>query len=249
MTRWARFTLMAALAGVLSGCAARQAIRPDYDPWQGFNRKIFWFNDKLDVYALEPLGKAWDFAVPKPAQLSVTSFFTNLRFPISASNNLLQGKWRGSATETGRFAINTTLGFLGLFDTATPLGLEARPEDFGQTLGWWGVPAGPYLVLPFFGASNPRDTAGLGADYAMRIYPFFVGTTVEVLITSGANGVDIVNTRASFLKEVEDAKSAALDYYVFVRNAYIQRRNALVNDSNEVERSNAEDLYEVPEDE
>ena len=110
------------------------------------NRKVFWFNDRLDVYVLEPVAKGWNHVASKPVQRSVSNFFTNLRSPIVVVNDLLQGKVKNGASDVGRFAVNTTIGVLGFFDRATPLGLEQHVEDFGQTLGWWGVPAGPYLV-------------------------------------------------------------------------------------------------------
>lgn len=236
------------LSGLSSSCAStvasRGAARPagertDYDPLERVNRKIFWFNDKLDVYALEPVASGWNKIAPDIVQRSVSNFFTNLRFPIVAVNNLLQGKAAESASDLGRFGVNTTAGVLGFFDPASSLGLELHSEDFGQTLGRWGVPPGPYLVLPFLGPSNPRDTGGLVADSAASVLPFFVNQWVLV----GARVVDVVNSRSLVLEEVRDAKQASLDYYVFVRNAYRQRREALVKDSTELTSQDEEDLY------
>src|SRR5262249_58556848 len=126
----------------------------------------------------------------------------------------------------GRFLVNTTVGVAGFFDPATGWGMEQHNEDFGQTLGYWGVPPGPYLVLPFFGPSDPRDTVGLVADSFSRVYPYFI----DFVYTFSASGTDIVNTRSQVLTEVDQAKAASLDYYVAVRNAYEQRRDALVHD-------------------
>jgi phospholipid-binding lipoprotein MlaA len=213
----------------------------DNDPLERVNRKIFWFNDKVDVYALEPVATGWDKITPDPVQRSVSNFFTNLRFPIVAVNNLLQGKVAESASDVGRFGVNVTFGALGFFDPASSFGLARHSEDFGQTLGWWGVPPGPYLVLPLLGPSNPRDTGGLVADYAASVVPFFVNQW----ILFGTRVGNIVNARSLVLKEVRDAKQASLDYYTFVRNAHFQRREALVNDSTELTHEDDKDLYDL----
>jgi phospholipid-binding lipoprotein MlaA len=208
------------------------------DPLEGMNRKIFWFNDKVDVWVLEPAAKGWKFITPRRARNSVSNFFGNLRFPIVAMNDLLQGKFVDSATDVGRFAVNTTVGVLGFFDPATHFGLEKHNEDFGQTLGVWGLPPGPYLVVPLLGPSNPRDLLGFGVDYAFSVTPFFV----DQYILIGVRALDIVNERALVLDEVRDAKDAAIDYYSFVRDAYAQRREALISDG-EVSPKLQEDLY------
>jgi phospholipid-binding lipoprotein MlaA len=208
------------------------------DPLEGMNRKIFWFNDKVDVWVLEPAAKGWKFITPRRARTSVSNFFGNLRFPIIAMNDLLQGKFVDSATDVGRFAVNTTVGVLGFFDPATHFGLEKHNEDFGQTLGVWGLPPGPYLVVPLLGPSNPRDLLGFGVDYAFSVTPFFVDQYVLI----GVRALDIVNERALILDEVRDAKDAAIDYYSFVRDAYAQRREALISDG-EVSPKLQEDLY------
>ena len=213
----------------------------DSDPIESVNRKIFWFNDQVDIYVLEPIATGYDTITPKPVQKSITNFFENLRFPIVASNNLLQGKVKSAASDVARFGVNTTVGVLGFFDPASHWGLEAHDEDFGQTLGFWGVPPGPYLVLPFLGASNPRDAVGLAVDSVAAVYPWFV----DLQYTASAYTVRVVNARAQVLKEVAQAKGAALDYYVLVRNAYRQHRQALVNDRAEMSKQEEEDLYQV----
>jgi phospholipid-binding lipoprotein MlaA len=230
-------------AGLVAACAVQHpgAVRPDYDPIEPVNRKIFWFNDTVDTYVLEPVATGWNAVVPRRVRRSLSNFFTNLRFPIVATNDLLQGKLADAAGDVGRFAVNTTAGVLGFFDPASGVGLEAHEEDFGQTLGRWGVPPGPYLVLPFLGPSDARDAAGLGADYALSVTPFFV----DQFILLGARVGDVTNERSLILKEVRNAKAAAFDYYVFVRNAYIQRRRALVRDDAEASREQAEDLYSI----
>jgi phospholipid-binding lipoprotein MlaA len=230
------------LLGSLSACASRQADRLDYDPIEPFNRKIFWFNDKADVYFLEPVAKGWDFAVPNDVQTMFSNFFKNLAFPVVFFNSALQAKPHAAATELARFMANTTFGFAGFFDPATRWGLERREEDTGQTLGTWGVPGGPYLVLPFYGPSNIRDTVGLAGDSLFGVYTFFIIPYVTV----GTNAVRVVNYRSLLLDEVRNAKKASLDYYVFVRNAYLQHREALIAD--DVLASEEDDLYEIEED-
>jgi phospholipid-binding lipoprotein MlaA len=161
---------------------------------------------------------------------------------VVTANDLLQGKPKPAAVDVARFMVNTTFGVAGFFDPATSWGLVRRNEDFGQTLGVWGVGPGPYLVLPLFGPSNVRDTGGLVVDYVLSVYPWAVDSWI--LLPVGA--VSAVNTRAQILQEVEDAKQASLDYYVFVRNAYYQRRIALVNDQQEEQGHRpTESLYDL----
>lgn len=233
--------LAIALLGSLSACARRQTAQLEYDPAESFNRKIFWFNDKADAYVLEPVAKGWDFVVPDRVQTCLSNFFQNLAFPIVFINSALQAKPREAAIELARFMANTTFGVAGFFDPATPWGMERQEEDTGQTLGYWGVPAGPYLVLPFFGPSNPRDAVGLAGDSLLGVYTFFI----IPYVTFGTSTVRVVNQRAAVLDEVRNAKKASVDYYVFVRNAYLQRREALIADSVEMTEEEEEDLYEI----
>jgi len=230
-------------AALAAGLAAAPALaqEEESDPIEGVNRKIFWFNDKVDVWVLEPVAKGWDFVAPDPVQKGVSNFFYNLRFPIYLVNDVLQGKPIDAGKDVGRFAVNTTVGVLGFMDPATGWGMPRSDEDFGQTLGVWGVPIGPYLVLPILGPSSPRDAAGLAADYAFSVTPFFV----DQFILMGARVVDAVNERSRYIEEVRDAKEAAFDYYSFVRNAYYQRRKALVADERGVEGTDTTDLYTI----
>lgn len=236
---------LALLATGLAACGPPVArglhneARPDYDPLQKVNRKVFWLNDKLDVYVLAPVARGWDRVAPDPVERSVSNFFVNLRAPIVIANDLLQLKVKDGASDLGRLAVNSTVGVAGLFDYATPLGLPQHVEDFGQTLGWWGLPAGPYLVLPLLGPSNVRDAVGLAGDSATSIPPWFV----DWWILATGKVVETINFRALVLQDVEDAKRASFDYYVFVRDAYLQRRNALVNDQAEGSGADEDDLY------
>jgi phospholipid-binding lipoprotein MlaA len=240
-----RFLTVFLAASVLTSCAARRVpASPDHDPIEGFNRKIFWFNDKVDTYALEPVARGWAWVAPRRVRTSIKNFFDNLRFPIVTVNDLLQAKPKAAGSDVARFAVNTTVGVLGFFDPAAGWGLVKHNEDFGQTLGVWGVPAGPYVVLPLLGPSDLRDALGLGVDYACSVTPFFV----DQFILLGANVVDTVDERSLFIQEVRDAKASSFDYYTFLRNAYVQRRNALVMDSETSGVENEEELYhpEVP---
>jgi phospholipid-binding lipoprotein MlaA len=235
-------------SAVAAGPPPGGATATEYDPWQGVNRKIFSFNESLDQWVLEPVAKGWDCVTPKPVSNSISNFFGNLRFPIDLANNLLQGKPIEGAKVIGRFTINTTLGAGGFLDPASDLGLGPQTEDFGQTLGVWGVGPGPYLVLPVLGASTLRDAPALGVDAVTAITPFFIDTWILV----GARVIDVVNTRARFLKEVDEARASSLDFYVFVRNAYLQRRQALIEDREKrqipewVPTYEDQDLYNVP---
>ena len=216
-----------------------QGVESSWDPIEPLNRGIFRFNDKLDVYILEPTARGWNWLVPDPVQRSIARFFDNVRFPVVAVNDLLQGKLTACGSDIGRFAVNTTVGVLGFMDPAADWGLDRHDEDFGQTLGVWGVPSGPYLVLPLLGPSSPRDAGGVVADSFASVYPWFV----PVYYTIGPRAVEMVNFRSQILDEVREAKLAAVDYYVFVRDAYIQRRQRQVEDTTGMSEEEQQDLY------
>jgi phospholipid-binding lipoprotein MlaA len=164
--------------------------------------------------------------MPDRAQDWLTNFFTNLWFPVTFANCVLQAKPEQATQSAARFIVNTTAGLGGFGDPATKLKIPAPQEDFGQTLGYWGVGTGPYLVLPFLGPSNIRDTFGRVADNVARVYPWFIPWAAS----SAPSALDVLNTRAYYIEDIEDLRSATLDYYVAVRNAYTQRREALVRD-------------------
>ncbi|TMB20171.1 MAG: VacJ family lipoprotein [Deltaproteobacteria bacterium] len=231
--------LVLSWAAAVRRASAAEDVGTERDPLECVNRKIFWFNDKVDVYVLAPVARGWEKVSPHCVRTSVSNFFGNLRFPIVTVNDLLQGKVKDGASDVGRFGVNTTVGVLGLFDPASGWGLVKHDEDFGQTLGVWGVPPGAYLVLPLLGPSDPRDAAGFAVDYALSVTPFFI----DEAILWGAQVADTVNARSFVLKQVEDAKASAFDYYVFVRNAYLQRRRALVRDLAETSAEESEELY------
>jgi len=212
-----------------------------HDPWEGTNRGIFAFNEGLDRWFLEPVATGWDFVIPDPVQDSLKRFFRNLGFPVVFVNDLLQGKPVAAAQDVGRFLLNSTAGIAGLFDPAAEAGLPANDEDFGQTLGVWGVPPGPYLVLPLLGPSSPRDTGGMAVDSATLAYPFFLPWFVNFTATS----VNVVNRRALLLETIREERKSAFDFYVAVRNAYVQRRENQVSDNEAKPEESDDDLYDV----
>jgi len=212
-----------------------------WDPFEPVNRGIWAFNDTLDAYLLEPVAIGWDFVLPRRVQLCVNNFFSHLLLPVRIANDLFQLKPVKALEDGGRFVVNTLVGVGGLFDPASAGGIPRHDEDFGQTLGHWGVPPGPYLVLPVLGPSNPRDGVGLAVDSAMAVQSFFV----SLPILAGAAVLDAVNTRSLTIEEVRAEREAAFDFYVAVRAAYTQYREHRVYDRSEVpeESSGDEDLY------
>lgn len=193
------------------------------DPLESINRVSFWITDKIDHYALRPVAVAYDFVMPELASQGVTNVFLNLTEIQVLVNNLLQLKFKNAAVDAGRFTLNSTFGLLGLVDVATPLGLEKNFEDFGQTLGYWGVPSGPYLFIPFLGPSSFRDGSGLAVDYFLkpRTYVDHVRTKNSILVTG------VIDKRARGLKL---EKAVFGDKYIFLRDFYLNRRSYLVND-------------------
>ncbi len=244
MARRAR-GLPAALAGALLvlGLAAASNAGDDsdvYDPWEPMNRGIFWFNEQLDFYFLRHVSRGYEFVVPEPARKSVRNFFRNVGFPIWFSNNLLQGKPVAAAEEVARFLINSTVGVAGLFDAADHSGLEWNEEDFGQTLGVWGIPQGPFLVLPILGPSSVRDGVGLAVDSTAAVYNWFIPVYASFAIASGR----VFNQYSLDRETIEEERRTAFDFYAKVRNAYLANRRKKVADSEEEEPPESdEDLY------
>lgn len=218
-------SLMCLLVLLLSGCASTGA-HPD-DPWEGINRKTFAFNDTLDAYALKPVAEGYRASVPLPARTNASNFFGNLEDVWTGFNNLLQGKPKDGASDFGRFAINSTVGILGFFDVASELGLEKHDEDFGQTLGRWGVGAGPYVVLPVLGPSTLRDTSGMVVDRLA----FNPDSSVEsVPARNAATGLKVIGARTLLLGAESTLSEAALDKYNYLRGFYLKRRQSQVFD-------------------
>jgi phospholipid-binding lipoprotein MlaA len=217
--------LLLAAALSLSACATT-APGGRADPLEPLNRAVFAVNEALDDVVAEPAAKVYVAVVPEALRVTASNVFDNLRDLWTAANQLLQGKPREAMSDLGRFLINSTFGFAGFADIASDLGFERHREDFGQTLGRWGVPQGPYLVLPVFGPSTLRDGFGLYAD--MVADP--VGAIDPIDARNAARGLRVVDTRASLLKAGRVIEGAALDKYSFVRDGYFQRRRNLVWD-------------------
>ncbi len=209
---------------VLSGCASTNA--PKADPLEGINRATFAFNDTVDAAVLKPVAKGYQAITPQFLRSGVNNLFTNVGDVAGAVNSLLQGKPTQAASNAGRFLVNSTLGILGLFDVATPMGLEKYNEDFGQTLGTWGVGTGPYLVIPFMGPSTLRDATGRGVDS----YLGWARQVDHVPTRNTAYGIEIIDVRANLLGAGQTLEEAALDKYQFLRDAYLQRRLRAVHD-------------------
>ena len=218
--------LLALLAALtLSACATTGG--DPRDPWEGVNRKTYAFNDALDRAVLKPIAQGYQKVTPRFAQEGVNNFYSNLEDIGTTLNNLAQGKVKHGANDAARFVVNTIVGVFGLWDVATPMGLEKHDEDFGQTLGWYGVPPGPYVVIPLLGPSSARDAPARLIDPA-----WFYNDYLPDRVYWSFWGVDKVRTRANLLKAGNILDDAALDPYTFVRDAWLQRRRNQVFDGN-----------------
>lgn len=220
----------ASLAALLaSGCATRAGTAADpQDPLRFYNRAMFSFNRDVDEAFFKPLARGYRTLTPPPVDRGITNFFANLATLPSAINNLLQFKLGRASSELSRLAVNTTVGALGVFDVATNIGIPSYREDLGQTLGYWGLGAGPYLILPLLGPSSVRDAVGLVGDFALD--PLF--SVSQRRLYWGASGLRAIDRRADLLVAGELAEEAALDPYSLVRDAYLQRRRSEVHDGN-----------------
>jgi len=220
------------LSWVISGCATPPTHNPD--PFENFNRGVFAFNEGVDQVVVKPVAETYKGIVPDPVDRGVTNFFSNLDDIVVIANDLLQFKFKQAASDSGRFFINSTVGLLGFIDVGTELGLSKHNEDFGQTLGYWGLNSGPYLVLPFLGFSSTRDVVGLGTDLLLDPTFYYAasitsGTGQAILAGEAIKGVD---ARADALELEEVLQTAALDKYSYIRDAYLARREYLVYDGN-----------------
>jgi phospholipid-binding lipoprotein MlaA len=226
MTIVIRAVLIAAsLALSLPGCATTQQAVP-HDRWEHFNRGSQRFNDAIDRAVLKPVATGYRRYVPRVIRTGVGNFIGNLKFPTTIVNDLLQLKLLDTGADIGRFVLNSTLGIGGLLDPATHVGIRRNDEDFGQTLGRWGVPAGPYIVLPLLGPSTLRDTPALAVDWQTDLRTQLdIGTTARVAL-----GVQAVVVRRESLLSADETLDRAFDRYAFIRNAWLQRREYLVRD-------------------
>ncbi len=234
-----RRVLLAAIAATgLAGCAtpppdddpdAKADFEQLNDPLEPTNRVIFAFNDGLDTYLLRPVAEGYRAVVPPFGRARVADVLDNLKSPVYLANDLLQADFSQAAATIERFLLNTSFGVLGLMDVAGPLGIPAHSSDLGQTLGIWGIGEGPYLVLPLFGPSNPRDAIGLGIEsYADPIDRYLQNNSMD-WVSWTRLGVTAVSRREAYLDSLDDIKRTSLDFYSTMRSLYRQRRNAQIN--------------------
>ncbi len=219
-----KFTVTLALCALLlGGCATNGDPR---DPLEPLNRGIYQFNDAVDRGVMKPVAKGYKAVLPQPVRTGVGNFFSNLDDVVVLFNDLLQFKFGQAASDFSRLVWNTSVGILGLIDVATPMDLPKHNEDFGQTLGRWGVGNGPYLVLPLLGPSNLRDTVGLVVDY--RVDPVYQQD--DMADRNTAIVLRAIHKRSVLLGAEDVVREGALDPYSFVRDAYLDRRRNLVYD-------------------
>ncbi len=224
---WGRLVILC-IALAVGGCATTQGPSDPHDPLERYNRAVFKFNDTLDRAVLKPVARGYRRVVAQPFNIAITNFFSNLGDIGVAVNNLLQLKVIEAASDVGRLAINTTLGIGGLFDIGSRFGLRKHEEDFGQTLGYWGVGPGPYIVLPFFGPSTLRDAPSRVVDAYYDPIVFLNATGPRF----GLIGARLVDSRSDLLSTEATLNEFAFDRYIAIRNAYLDRREFLVHDGN-----------------
>lgn len=211
--------LVLSMVSILSGCAVSTAQNP-VDPFEKFNRTMFTFNDRVDQYALKPAAVVYKRTLPSFMQTGVYNFFGNLGDVWTAVNHLLQGRVADGASDAMRFTINSTFGLAGLIDIGSDVGLPKHRQDFGATLGVWGVQSGPYVVLPLLGSSTMRDSMALTVDFAGDLWSYVTPDPTRYFGTA----LRVIDLRAGALDATSLIEDAALDRYEFIRDAYLQRR-------------------------
>lgn len=245
-----RRSAVATLFGLLfaAGCASGPPSQEIADPWAPMNRPIFGVNVDIDDFAMGPVARGWKKITPGPVRRSVANVESNLEFPVRFLAHLGQAQLIAAGSELGRFLLNSTLGFGGIFDPATEAGLPVRQTDFGTMFARWGIPPGPYIVVPLLGPSTPRET--IGGILTIPLDPLFWAgfylIPIDVLFA--------INNRALADDAIQQAKASALDFYVFTRDAYIQRRNRELRGEyvtqpgdGEIEAAFPPDFYDLPE--
>lgn len=234
-SRQAGSGVAAILLFVMAGSNAIAA-EDSVDPFEGFNRAVFAFNEGLDKAVVRPVAVGYETVLPGPVRTGVSNFYGNIADLLISVNSLLQGKPTDAVGDAARFIFNSTFGMAGIFDVATEMGIEKHEEDFGQTLGRWGAGPGPYLVLPVFGPRDVRDAAGL----AVELVADPVGNVDHVPTRNTLSGIRLVNDRAALLSADKIIEEAALDKYAYMRDAYLQRRRSLVYDGRPPREPDAE---------
>ena len=224
-----RILVALAACALVAACSSvpSVSVTQTQDPWEKFNRSMYAFNDKLDKNVARPVAGAYNRAMPAPARNGLHNVVSNLGEPVTVVNDLLQGKLKQTLQDTGRFLLNSTLGLLGWFDVAKHVGLENHDEDLGQTLAVWGIPSGPYLVLPVLGPSTVRDTGGMTGD----VYLDPVKQDMQPRYRNDTTLIYGLDTRAR-LMQANDTIDSAFDPYAFVRDAYLQNRRFKIYDGN-----------------
>lgn len=228
----------------LSGCATAHSP----DPLESWNRGVFSFNETVDVHVLKPVAEGYVKVTPQPVRTGVRNFFGNIGDVWSSVNLFLQGRLKEGAASTMRVAVNSTLGLGGLIDLATPMRLDRFNEDLGQTLGVWGAPSGAYIVWPLMGPSSVRDSANFVTSMTFSATTLIDGAREDNL----ARLLNVVSTRAAYLSATDLLDSVALDKYAFTRDAYLQRRQSLIDQGRtpaevEEEEEAPEPRYDLPE--
>ncbi|CAN5551154.1 VacJ family lipoprotein [soil metagenome] len=236
---WAAVTLAFAL---LQGCASGPQANPA-DPLEPFNRSVYNFNEGLDRAVLKPVATAYQNVTPQLVRTGVGNFFENISDAWSFVNNVLQARPAAAVDTFFRFTVNTFWGLGGIFDVASEMKIPKHKEDFGQTLGTWGLASGPYLVLPVLGSSSVRDSFGLVVDWQGNL----VGQVDNVPTRNSLTGLRLVDARASLLNASNVLEQAALDKYSFTRDFYLQRRRSLLGNGEPEKRTEPEERYDLPE--
>lgn len=226
--RWTvRLAPLFVYAGVAMMPFAANAATED-DPWEGFNRVVFKFNDTLDTYALKPIAQGYQFITPQFLEDGIHNMYRNVGDVRNLANNVLQVKPHAAGVDTARLLMNTIIGVGGFFDVGTKMGLQRNDEDFGQTLGYWGLSSGPYLVLPLLGPSTVRDALGIYPDSYAEPYRYMHDVSARNTVA----GMKIIDARANLLSA---EKLITGDKYIFIRNAYLQSREFKVKDGQVVD--------------
>ena len=235
----ARLLLILALLSTTS-CATYSANQAVHDPWEGYNRKMYAFNDAVDRYALKPVAKGYKSITPDLLEVGISNFFSNIDDVVVTINDLLQGKFIQALQDSGRFLLNSTVGIGGLFDVASRVGLPKHHEDFGQTLGKWGVAEGPFVVLPFLGPATLRSTAGRVGDMPMDPMSYATPNNARY----GLVGAELLNTRAQLLG-ASGILDSAFDPYLLLRDLYVKNRRNLTYDGELKPENGTDDLDEL----
>ena len=224
--RKSNLTMAVLLALAVSGCASQS----NKDPLEGMNRGIYKFNDVADRAVIKPVAKAYKFVAPTPVRVGFNNFFSNLKSVTTVVNDLLQFKFAYAFTDAGRFVINSTFGLVGFIDVAGMDNIPKHQEDFGQTLGYWGVGNGAYLVLPFLGPSSLRDTAGLMVDTVTTDPITYTHNIGQIRLHNQLRLAQFLDKRTELLTATDLVDEASLDPYAFTRDAYLQKRASMIQD-------------------